>query len=190
MKCIILLISILISSLLFSQKIPSHVITYYEFKFCDSPQSLILLEKKNNKYLGYIHTDLEKERGNKSYKKIEKKIKISYEQSEKLILELKKTDIDSLNKNYDDKEFYLDGDYLVIKLLQNNKIEKYGFDEIYPASSKKVEKTPLRNKIQGWLTIIDNELNLKEQFSKIKSRLPKGTYCYYSGINTVCFIKK
>lgn len=191
MKGIVLFISILISNFLFSQKISSNVLKYYEFKFCDSPQSLVLIEKQNNKYLGYIYVHLKKERRNRSYKKIKKKIKISSEQTEKLILELKKAEIDSLNRSYDDdKEFYLDGDYLVINLLQNNKIEKYVFDEIYTVGSKKIEKTPLRNKIQNWLTIIDNELNLKEQFLKIKNRLATGTYCYDSGISTLCFKKK
>lgn len=191
MKGIVLLISILISNFLFSQKIASNVLKYYEFKFCDSPQSLVLIEKRNSKYLGYIHFNLKKEKGNKSYKKIKKRIKISSEQTEKLILELKKAEIDSLNRSYDDdKEFYLDGDYLVIKLLQNNKIEKYVFDETYPVSSKKIEKTPLRGKIQSWLSIIDNELNIKEQFSKVKSKLSRGTYCYDSGISTLCFKKK
>ncbi|MDR6517072.1 hypothetical protein [Chryseobacterium camelliae] len=190
MRKIVFTFFILISNFFTSQNLSSNIITYYEIDFCSSPQKLILQEKKNNKYSGFIYTCLEKKKKN-SLKKIEKKTKISIRQAQKIILDLEKAEIDSVNKTYDDDSLaYLDGDYLSISLLKNNKIEKYSFDEIYPISSKKIEKTPLRSKIQNWLTIIDNELNLKDQFSRMIKKLAKGTYCYNSGMSTICFKKK
>lgn len=175
---------------MFAQQLPPNIITYYEFDFCNSPQKIVLQEKKNNKYSGFIYTYLEKK--NKSnLKKIEKKTKISFEQAQKIILDLKKAGIDSVSKTFDDDSLsYLDGDFVSITLLKDNKIEKYSFDEIYPVNSKKLEKTPLRSKIQNWLTIIDSELDLRDKFLELKNKLTKGTYCYSSGINTICFKKK
>lgn len=134
---------------------------------------------------------MEKERKNKAYKQIKRKTKISPEQAKRIIYKLKKAEINLVDKNYDDDSVvYLDGDYLTINLLRNDKIEKFSFDEIYPISYKKREKTPLRSKIQEWLTIINEELNLKKQLTKIKNKLNKGTYCYSRGINTICFNKE
>lgn len=189
MKVIILIIFILISNFLFCQKTYSNMITYYEFNFCGSPQSLVVIKKKNNKYFGYILANLE--RVGEKHKKIIKKSKISSEQSKKIISELEEKRIDLVDQRYDDgKEFYLDGDVLTIKLLRNDTIETFYFDEIYPISKKKSEVTPLRSKVQNWLTIIDNRVNLKDSFSKIILTLRRGTYCYDNGINNICFKKK
>ena len=80
------------------------------------------------------------------------------------------------------------GDYRTVTLLRKTKIEKFNFDEIYPFSSRVIEKTPLRSKIQQWLTVLDEELKLKEVGSGVRNKLTKGTYCYNSGaIYTNCF---
>lgn len=185
----ILFILILISNFLFAQKISSSIMKYYEFNFCNSPQALILIKKKNNKCFGYIQTVLKKKR-KKDYREIVKKSKISSEQVEKIISELEEKEIDSIDSTYDDDSIvYLDGDSFTIKILRDNQIQSFSFEEIYPESKKKIETTPLRGKVQSWLSIVDRELALKEQFSSVRKALNKGTYCYDSGINTVCFNK-
>jgi hypothetical protein len=170
-----------INSFLFSQKISSNVLKYYEFNFCDSPQSLILIKKNNHKYSGYIQTTLKKGGNNKL---VIKKSRISSVQSTKIISELEEKGIDMVNQNYDDGlNSYLDGDVLTIKLLRNNNITVFSFDELYPESESKVEETPLRRKIQIWLSIVDAELNLKEKLLMTKEKLRKGIYCYSSGVS-------
>lgn len=108
--------------------------------------------------------------------------------TQRIFIELNNAQIDSVTTKYDDDSLtVLDGDHL-IKLLRNKKIEKIGIENIYPASSKVIEKTPLRIKVQNWLTILDNELNLKNILSNIKSKLKKGTYCYSAGAIYTNFI--
>ncbi|MCW3161574.1 hypothetical protein [Chryseobacterium oryctis] len=164
-------------------------IAYYEFAFCNSPLTVGLQEKKNNRFSGSIYVHLEKKKNN-NIKEINRNKKIPPKQAKRIISKLKELEIDLVNENYDDDSLvYLDGDYLTIKILRKGNLEKLSFDEIYPESKLKIEKTPLRSKIQNWLTIIDDELNLREQYSKIKYKLNKGTYCYDSGIRSVCFEK-
>ncbi|PKF72288.1 RNA polymerase sigma factor region1.1 domain-containing protein [Chryseobacterium sp. PMSZPI] len=189
MKGKFLLILILISNFFFAQEISSNIIKYYEFNFCNSPQTLILIKEKNNKYLGYIKTSLKKKR-KRDYKEIVKKSKITPEQAKRIISILEDKGIDLVDSTYDDDLVtYLDGGFFTIKLLKDNKVQSFSFDEIYPESKKKIETTPLRGKIQSWLSFIDHELMLKEQFSSVKKKLNKGTYCYDSGTDTVCFNK-
>lgn len=191
MKRIVFILFISISNLLYPQKITSNIIKYYEFQFCNSPQTLVLVKKKNNNCFGYIKILLKKQRKNKECRKISRTLEISSIQASKIIYELEKNNIDSLSQNYDDDLVsYLDGDFLTIKILKNNKVEAFSFDELYPESKKKIETTPLRAKIQNWLTIIDNNINLKEQLSTVKNKLSKGKYFYYSGINTIYFKNK
>ncbi|PQA90329.1 hypothetical protein B0A69_20540 [Chryseobacterium shigense] len=122
MRKIIFALFILISNFLLSQNLSSNIVKYYEFSLCNSPLTIILQEKKKNKYSGIIYAYLEKKK-KRSYKKIKKKIKISFEQAEKIILELEKAKIDFISENYEDYSLvYLDGDYLSVKLLKYNKI--------------------------------------------------------------------
>lgn len=190
MQSRILFILILLSNFLIAQKISSSIMKYYEFNFCNSPQTLILIKKKNNKCFGYIQTVLKKKR-KRDYREIIKKSKIFSKQVEKIISVLEEKEIDSVNSTYDDDSVvYLDGDSFTIKILRDSRIQSFSFEEIYPESKKKIETTPLRRKIQSWLSLVDCELALQEQFSSVRKALNKGTYCYDSGIDTVCFNKK
>jgi hypothetical protein len=182
MKNLLLSIIFILTISCKAQDLRSNIIGYYEFKLCNSPHTIILIEKRHKKYKGLANTSLKKKRKNGTYRNVKKRTKISPLQTKIIIEQLKYEKIDSLNKNYDDDSLtYLDGDHLVIKFLRNNKIEEFEFEEIYPVNSNKVEKTPLRGKVQNWLNIIDNELNMKNIFSKIKQKLKRGTYCYESG---------
>lgn len=171
-----------------AQKISNNITKYYEFELCDSPYTISIFKSKKNKFCGFVDVDLEKKRENSTYKKIKRRIKINPMSTQKIFIELNKAQIDSVTTKYDDDSLtVLDGDYLAIKLLRNKKIEKIVIENIYPVSSKVIEKTPLRIKVQDWLTILDNELNLKNMLSNIKSKLKKGTYCYSAGaIYTNC----
>ncbi|MGU3374968.1 hypothetical protein [Chryseobacterium sp. M5A1_1a] len=172
-----------------SQKSTSYL-AYYEFGFCDSPQTMVLSQNIVGKYSGFIDISLEKEKRMR-YKNVKIRTELLSEQVKTIITKLKMAEIDLVNDNFDDDELkYLDGDGLNIKLLRNSKIDSYAFDEIYPLSKTKIEVTPLRIKIQNWLTIIDDEVHLAKQLSKVKKDLPKGQYCYFSGITNVCFKKK
>lgn len=171
-----------------AQKISNNITKYYEFELCDSPYTISIFKSKKNKFWGFVDVDLEKKRKNSTYKKIKSRIKINPMNTQKIFIELNKAQIDSVTSNYDDDSLtVLDGDYLAIKILRNKKIEKIVIENIYPVSSNVIEKTPLRIKVQNWLTILDNELNLKNMLSNIKSKLKKGTYCYSAGaIYTNC----
>lgn len=171
-----------------AQRISNNITKYYEFELCDSPYTISIFKSKKNKFWGFVDVDLEKKRKNSTYKKIKSRIKINPMNTQKIFIELNKAQIDSVTTKYDDDSLtVLDGDYLAIKLLRNKKIEKIVIENIYPVSSKVIEKTPLRIKVQNWLTILDNELKLKNILSNIKSKLKKGTYCYSSGaIYTNC----
>lgn len=187
-KILVFLLICLINNLVLAQRISNNVTKYYEFELCDSPYTISIFKSKKNKFWGFVDVDLEKKRKNSTYKKIKSRIKINPMNTQKIFVELNKAQIDSVTSNYDDDSLtVLDGDYLAIKILRNKKIEKIVIENIYPVSSNVIEKTPLRIKVQNWLTILDNELNLKNMLSNIKSKLKKGTYCYSAGaIYTNC----
>ena len=186
----IFLLGILLFFTCIKSQEPLSYLAYYEFKFCDSPQTMILNQNEDGIYSGFIDILLEKEKKN-TYKDIKIRTELPPEEVKILITKLKAAEIDLVNDHFDDDHSkYLDGDEIVIKLLKDNKINQYAFDEIYPISRKKIEVTPLRGKIQNWLTIIDNEVHLADQLSKVRKNLSKGRYCYFSGITNVCFTKK
>ncbi|WES98083.1 hypothetical protein P2W68_00355 [Chryseobacterium arthrosphaerae] len=163
-------------------------LSYYEFGLCDSPQVIILKHHKDDTYSATINTHLKKEG---SDLEVVSETTLFPGTAREMILKLKEAGIDSADETYNDESVtYLDGDALTLKLLRNNKIESFVFPELYPSAQQKAETTPLRLKVQNWLGIIDREENLNKHFSDIKKALKRGTYCYSSGINTICFKKK
>ena len=105
---------------------------------------------------------------------------------------LKTEGIETLRRCEEDVEcnnqVYLDGSYLSIKILSDEKDKKFEFWGIYPESQTngKIEKIELRRKVQIMATIIDNEINLKKQFSETIKSLKTGKYCYWKGIAHTC----
>lgn len=163
-------------------------ISYYEFNLCNSPQTIILKHYKDDTYSATINTHLKKKGSD-----IELLIETNQfpDKSREMISQLKDAGIDAVNETYNDEGMsYLDGDALTVKLLRNNTIETFAFPELYPSAQQKKETTPLRLKVQNWLMIIDREYGLKDQFESTKKNLKRGTYCYNSGTDTVCFTKK
>lgn len=189
-KPILLLFFILFCGLFQSQKL-KNLEKFYKFDLCSSPHTVVLEKTKRGKERGYILTTLENKKHNGAYKKVTRKSKINSETAKKILNNLQKTDIDLVNKTYDDDSlFVLDGDYLEIEILKNGKTERYGFEEIRPKNIKK-ETTPLRIKLQDWISLLYKELSLYAYFSDMKKKLNKGTYCYSSGaIYTTCFTIK
>ncbi len=163
-------------------------LSYYEFGLCNSPQVVVLKHHKDNTYSATINTHLKKKG---SDLEIVSETTLFPDAAREMVLKLKEAGIDSADETYNDEEVaYLDGDALTLKRLKNNKMESFAFPELYPPGQQKPETTPLRLKVQNWLAVIDHEQNLKENFSDVKKRLKRGTYCYNAGINTICFKKK
>lgn len=169
---------------------------FYEVSFCGTPQTIKLIEYQNGRVEGFLKTELTEEKSNGEETKIIKEISFSDALTKKIMIDLKSEGIETLKRCNEDvecmKQGFLDGDYLAIKILTNETIKDFEFSEIYPESrtNGKFEEIELRRKVQILATIIDNEINLKKQFSETMKSLKTGRYCYWSGITQICIKHK
>lgn len=192
-KALIILFLILYQNILYQN---SNIKRSYEVTFCGKPQTIKLIEYKNGIVKGFLLTNLTKEKENKKDRKIIKKISFSDTQVKRMLTDLSDAGIETLKKCDEDIECeglgFLDGDYLKFNILANGTNKHIVFSEIYPESqiNGKLEEIELRKKAQLLVTIIDKEINLKEQFSNLIKSLKKGRYCYWIGISQVCMKHK
>nr|WP_315247642.1 hypothetical protein [uncultured Flavobacterium sp.] len=189
-KSLLFLFLLIFNQPIFSQN--STIKRFYEISFCGEPQTLKLIEYQNGKVEGYLKTELTEEKSNGEKLEIIKKINFNDTLTRKLLTNLKTEEIETLRRCEEDVEcnnqVYLDGSYLSIKILSDEKDKKFEFWGIYPESQTngKIEKIELRRKVQIMATIIDNEINLKKQFSETIKSLKTGKYCYWKGIAHTC----
>lgn len=176
--------------ILFSIQLHSQVKTY-EFSFCGREQIVKIYENGNHSFSGVIESIFQ----NKNGRKIIRRDRIDENVVRKIIEELQDKKIQDL-KDKSDKidcgDFYLDGDYFSISILdEKNKTNlKKSYSEIYPESEHKmIEKNNCRRDAQILATLIDAKLHLKDIYFQHFKKLRMGT-CYWNGISKICKTKK
>ncbi|XRE43057.1 hypothetical protein ACIVBQ_001261 [Tenacibaculum discolor] len=164
----------------------------YEIDYKGSQK--IMLLKKSDVFYGEVVNYITKY--GKTTKTISEQIEIKEQIAKKLLFELYKIGLDSLNvvncvflpgmssmeeiedciKKYGDNKNCLDGTYTSIKIQVNDSIRKFGFDCL--SKDEKIDSTTLKRRRQALkaLRLIDKELNLDELKKKFKEKLGKGTY--------------
>jgi hypothetical protein len=100
-----------------------------------------------------------------------------------LMTELKENGIETVKKSSDDEEckkhMFLDSGTVGFKIKTSETEREYGFEEIYPLKDKNKEKIDLRFKSKNLITILYKHVDLKQRFSDLFIRLPRGYYNWY-----------
>lgn len=180
-------------SLSFSQENEKRV---YEISVINKPQTIELVEYENGQYSGNVITEITKGKWrtgwlNRTWRKIwnikDKEIvdKNPIDQTvvKELMTELKENGIETIKKCSDDedckKHMFLDSGTVRFKIKTSKTEREYGFEEIYPLKENNKEKIDLRFKAQNLITILYKHVDLKQRFSDLFKRLPRGYYNWY-----------
>lgn len=165
-----------------------------------SPQEIYLIKDNNENYSGYINTEFYKPNqrflGILISKHKDFIIRTDLDPSivENTIKKLQKTGIETIEhcgSNSDCKSInFLDPDFLVFKIKKSENYKEFEFKEIYPENIKKdnIEQNILRRKAQILITIIDENLKLKDKL-KTALRQVNRPYCYECGGISSCCVK-
>ncbi|HSQ46412.1 MAG TPA: hypothetical protein VLM44_05770 [Lutibacter sp.] len=189
----ILFLFLINSSLTFSQENEKRV---YEISVINQPQTIELIEYENGEYAGHVITEIRKGKWrtgwlNRSWRNLWKieskdiidKSPVNEKAVKKLMSELKENGIETIKKCSDDEEcnkhMYLDGGSVEFKIKTSETERAYGFEEIFPLNEKNKEKIELRFKAQNLITILYKHIDLKQNFSDLFKRLPRGYYNWY-----------
>lgn len=189
----ILFLFLISTSLAFSQKNEKRV---YEISIINQPQVIELIENENGQYSGNVITEITKGKWrtgwlNRTWRNIwnikDKEIvdQSSIDQAvvKDLMTELKENGIETIKKCSDDEEcnkyMFLDSGTVSFKIKTSETEREYGFEEIYPLNENNKEKIDLRFKAQNLITILYKHVDLKERFSELFKRLPRGYYNWY-----------
>ena len=192
-KHFILFLFLINISLTFGQETKKRV---YEISVINQPQTVELIEYKNGDYAGNVITEITKGKWrvgwiNRTWKNIWNietkdiidKNPIDRTVVKKLMAELKESGIETIEKCCDDEEcnkhMYLDSGTIGFKVKTADTVREYGFEEIYPLNEKNKEKIELRFKAQNLITILYKYIDLKQNFSDLFKRLPRGYYNWY-----------
>jgi len=204
-KSIFILFLYLISiSLAFSQEDEKRV---YEIFVINQPQTIELIEYENGKYSGNVITEITKGKWRTGWlnrtwrniwnikdKEIVDKNSIDRTVVQELMAELKENGIETIKKCSDDEEcnkyMFLDSGTVGFKIKTSEIEREYGFEEIYPLNEKNKEKIDLRFKAQNLITIIYKHIDLKQRFSNLFKRLPRGYYNWYQASGHSIVTKK
>ena len=168
----------------------------YEISVINQPQTIELIEYENGQYSGNVITEITKGKSrtgwlNRTWRNIwnikDKEIvdKSSIDQAvvKELMTELKENGIETIKKCNDDaecnKHMFLDGGTVGFKIKTSETEREYGFEEIYPLNENNKEKIDLRFKAQNLITILYKHVDLKQRFSELFKRLPRGYYNWY-----------
>src|SRR5690606_29483328 len=102
---------------------------------------------------------------------------------EKLMNKLKENEIETIKKCSDDNEcnkrIYIHGGSVQFKIKTSNIEREYTFQEIHPFKENNKEKEELRSKAQSLITILYSHIDLKQNFTDVLNKLPKGYYHWY-----------
>lgn len=194
LKFFFLFITMLFIPKFYSQEIEYHVL------MIGKPQEIFLKKDLNNNYSGKIITKFYKPSKYflgitlRKYSEIEIKTNLDSTIVKETINDLNKAGINSLEKFDSNEECksikFLDSDFLVFKINTQNSSETFEFSEVYPEelNSNNIEKNFIRRKAQILITLIDNKINLKEQF-RIAEKNISNPYCYSCGGISSCCIE-
>jgi hypothetical protein len=189
----ILFFFLISTSLTFSQENKKRV---YEISVINQPQTIELIEYENGQYSGNVNTEITKGKWrtgwvNRAWRNIwnikDKEIvdKSSIDQAvvKELMTELKENGIETIKKCSDDEEcnkhMFLDSGTVGFKIKTSETKREYGFEEIYPLNENNKEEIDLRFKAQNLITILYKHVDLKQRFSELFKRLPRGYYNWY-----------
>lgn len=189
----ILFFSLINISLLFAQENKKRT---YEISVINQPQKVELIEYENGKYDGNVITEITKGKWRTNWlnrtwknlwnikdKDIIDKNPIDQAVVKELMTELKENGIETIKKCSDDEEcnkhMFLDSGTVGFKIKTSETEREYGFDEIYPLKENNKEKIELRFKAQKLITIVYKHIDLKQKFSELFKRLPRGYYNWY-----------
>jgi hypothetical protein len=193
-KSIYILILFLISiSLTFSQENEKRV---YEISVINQPQTIQLIEYENGQYSGNVITEITKGKWRTGWlnrvwrniwnikdKEIVDNNPIDQTVVKELMTELKENGIETIKKCSDDedckKHMFLDSGTVGFKIKTPETEREYEFEEIYPLKENNKEKIDLRFKAQNLITILYKHIDLKQRFSDLFKRLPRGYYNWY-----------
>ncbi|MEZ4842277.1 MAG: hypothetical protein R2821_12400 [Flavobacteriaceae bacterium] len=181
------------SSLTFSQISKKRV---YEISVIEQPQKVELIEYENGQFEGNVITKITKGKYrsgwlNRSWRNlwnIERKNIIDKNSIEKnvvkkLMTELKESGIESIKDCSEDEECndqrFLDSGIVLFKVKTIEFEIVGGFEEIYPLNKDNKEEIKLRIKAQNLITILYENIDLKQRYSDLFKRLPRGYYHYY-----------
>jgi hypothetical protein len=168
----------------------------YEISVINQPQKVELIEYENGKYAGNVITEITKGKWKTGWlnltwrniwnikdKEIVDKNPIEEKVVKELMIELKEAGIETIKKCSDDEEcsnhMYLDSGTIGFKIKTSETEREYGFEEIYPLNEKNKEKIDLRFKVQNLISILYKHVDLKQRFSDLFKRLPRGYYNWY-----------
>ncbi|MCB0463012.1 MAG: hypothetical protein KDC81_09955 [Flavobacteriaceae bacterium] len=193
-KTIYILFFLLVNiSLLFAQENKKRT---YEISVINQPQKVELIEYENGKYAGNVITEITKGKWRTGWlnrtwrniwnikdKEIVDKNPIDEKVVKELMTELKENEIETIKKCSEDVECskygFLDSGGVFFKIKSTNIEREYGFEEIYPLKENNKEKNELRFKAQNLITIVYKHIDLKQKFSELFKRLPRGYYNWY-----------
>ncbi|MEC5395308.1 hypothetical protein [Bergeyella sp. RCAD1439] len=170
----------------------------YKILMIGSPQEIHLIKDENDTYRGYINAEFYKPHQKflgiliRKHKEIVIKIDLNPSIVENTMKKLQNAGIETIEDCRNDADCksinFLDPDVLVFKINNSKNTKKLEFEEVYPENTKKdnVEQNVLRRKAQILVTIIDENLKLKEKFKIVRKQLNK-PYCYgCGGISSCC----
>ena len=189
----ILFLFLISASLTFSQENEKRV---YEISVINQPQTIELIESENGQYSGNVISEITKGKGRTGWlnwtwrniwnikdKEIVDKSSIDQTVVKELMTELKENGIETIKKCSDDQEcnkhMFLDSGTVGFKIKTSETVREYGFEEIYPLNENNEEKIDLRFKAQNLITILYKHVDLKQRFSELFKRLPRGYYNWY-----------
>lgn len=172
----------------------------YKISMIGTPQEIFLIKDKDDTYRGYINAKFYKPNQKilgiliRKHKDFIIKTDLNSGIVEKTMKKLQKAGIETIEdcRNNVDCESvnFLDADFLVFKISNSENYKEFLFKEVYPENAKKdnIEQNILRRKAQILITIIDENLNLKDKF-KIALKQVKRPYCYECGGISFCCAK-
>ncbi len=172
----------------------------YKISMIGSPQEIYLIKDNDDIYRGYINAKFYKPNQKflgiliRKHKDFIIKTDLDPSVVENTMKKLQKAGIETIEdcRNHSDCESinFLDADFLVFKISNSNNYKEFFFKEVYPENAKKdnIEQNILRRKAQILITIIDENLNLKDKF-KIALKQVKRPYCYECGGVSSCCVK-
>ena len=191
-------------SLLFAQENQKRS---YEIWVINQPQKVELIEYENGKYTGNVITEITKGKCRTGWlnrtwrniwnikdKEIVDKDPIDETVVKELMTELKENEIETIKKCSEDEEcnkyMFLDSGAVGFKIKTSETEREFGFEEIYPLNENNKEKIDLRFKAQNLITILYKYVDLKQRFSELFQRIPRGYYNWYQASgNSIMTIK-
>ena len=191
-------------SLLFAQENQKRS---YEIWVINQPQKVELIEYENGKYTGNVITEITKGKWRTGWlnrtwrniwnikdKEIVDKDPIDETVVKELMTELKENEIETIKKCSEDEEcnkyMFLDSGAVGFKIKTSETEREFGFEEIYPLNENNKEKIDLRFKAQNLITILYKYVDLKQRFSELFQRIPRGYYNWYQASgNSIMTIK-